>query len=248
MSGFVMADNANKVRSPSKEKALDTRIREIQLRSKEREEKQRVIQGEAKTVRQVKVKENETESKANGTEKPKNLSNAAASKKQQNGREWDKGKSPAAEWKTNVPEMNDRRRAKQLPSSSTNRRNGSKPQNSNPNKPAAGFQHDDRFVEKPANADKEKTPDENRKPSGTQQARKTGQPPKRSVFSRGDSIPFQKRTPHQMGNRFRRANPFKAGQSNNEKTPNDSNDANAGQPVTKPVKCSKSTSPFSKSQ
>jgi hypothetical protein len=68
----------------------------------------------------------------------------------------------AAEWKTNVPELNERRRAKQLPSSSTNRRNGNKRPDSNSGKPVAGFQHDDRFNEK--SEDKEKTPDENRTP------------------------------------------------------------------------------------
>lgn len=62
--------------------------------------------------------------------------------------------------------MNERRQVRQTPS--TNKRNGNKRQESSSNKPAAGFQHDDRFIDKPVNEDKEKTPDENRKPQVSQ--------------------------------------------------------------------------------
>lgn len=87
----------------------------------------------------------------------------------------------ATEWKTNVPEMNERRQSKPI---SSNRRPN--PRRSNTNKPAAGFQHDDRFNDDKVKSDeKEKSPDENQKPREGQ-ARRPNRRPVNARFNRNN--------------------------------------------------------------
>lgn len=88
-----MADN--KVRSSSKEKALDVRIAEINLKNKADEERQTMVRNEAKTIKPIKVNDGNIKQDQPDM-KPEN-SKASENKKQQNdkrSRDWDSGKTP----------------------------------------------------------------------------------------------------------------------------------------------------------
>ncbi|CAD5225506.1 unnamed protein product [Bursaphelenchus okinawaensis] len=126
-----------KVRSPSQEKALDEKIAQIQQKNKQVEERYKVRQDEAKQVHQIKTKNEQTpESVPNEAKKD----NRRPPKNNGGDREWDTGKTPASQWKVNVPEFGD--------GAATSRRRRFHPNQRyrHPN-PRPGFQHDDRFLD-----------------------------------------------------------------------------------------------------
>ncbi|KAI6186925.1 hypothetical protein M3Y98_00186300 [Aphelenchoides besseyi] len=169
-----MSDAAGaKLRSQSQEAALDAKIKEIQTRNREIEERQKIVQKEAKEVKTIKGKTESTASKSeekqpneqNGNSKalPTEIKSTVKSGRTEkrskpptqsnvnseavNGREWDVGKKPIDQWKMNVPEIGDQQRTRRNAPSyrGRGRGRGNFPRPSNDGRP--GFFHDDRQKE-----------------------------------------------------------------------------------------------------
>ncbi|KAI6213881.1 hypothetical protein M3Y94_00203600 [Aphelenchoides besseyi] len=215
-----MSDTAgSKLRSQSQEAALDAKIKEIQTRNRQIEERQKIVRKEAKEVKTIKGKTESTASKSeekkpneqNGnskalpmemkptvksgrTEKPSRPPTQSNVKSETtNGREWDAGKKPIDQWKMNVPEIGDQQRARRNPPSHRGRGRGrgnfSKPTNDG----RPGFFHDDRQKEEPS-TDRSKPSDLTLPNEANEVTVKRGGRNQRNPTTRGATRPTANRT------------------------------------------------------